>query len=66
VFVLRQATAIETIPPLAGLAIAAVLAVGTAAGVLLLLDPRSRSYARGLRRLLASSYRQSAPSAPGS
>ncbi|MGH3020346.1 MAG: hypothetical protein ACRDNR_09320, partial [Gaiellaceae bacterium] len=59
------ATAIESIPPLAGLAIAAVLAVGTAAGMLLALDPRSRAYARGLRRMLASSYRPSAPSAPG-
>ena len=65
VFVLRQATAIEAIPPFAGLAIAAVLAAGTAAGVLLLLDPSSRAYVRSLRRGLASSYRPSAPSAPG-
>jgi len=64
VLVLREATAIEGIPPAAGLAVAAVLAAGTAAGTLLALDPRSRGYARSLRGL-ASSYRPSAPSAPG-
>jgi O-antigen/teichoic acid export membrane protein len=66
VVVLREATAIETISPIAGLAIAAVLAGGTAVGTLLALDARSREYLRALRRGLASSYRPSAPSAPGS
>jgi O-antigen/teichoic acid export membrane protein len=64
VFALREATAIESIPPFVGLAVAGVLAAGTAAGVLLLLDKRSRAYVRTLRGL-ASSYRPSAPSAPG-
>jgi polysaccharide transporter, PST family len=65
VFVLREATAIESIPPAAGLAIALVLAGGTAGGLLFLLDARFREYARRLRRGLVSSYRPSAPSAPG-
>ena len=60
VFVLREATAIETIPPFAGLAIAGVLAAGTAAAVLFALDRRSRAHVRGLPRMLASSYRPSA------
>jgi O-antigen/teichoic acid export membrane protein len=65
VWILREATAIESVPPVVGLAVAAVLAAVTAAGTLLSLDPRSREYARRLRRALASSYRPSAPSAPG-
>src|SRR5919106_1153032 len=65
VVALREATAVETIPPIAGLAIAGVLAGGTAAGLLLLLDARFREYARRLRRALVSTYRPSAPSPPG-
>lgn len=65
VFLLREATAIESLRPFLGLVIAGALAVGTAAGVMLLLDKRSRGYLRALRGL-ASSYRPSAPSAPGS
>ena len=65
VVALREATAVESIPPIAGLAIAGVLAGGTAAGLLLLLDARFREYARRLRRALVSTYRPSAPSAPG-
>ncbi len=64
VVALRELTAIETLPPFAGLVIAGALAAGAAAGVLLLLDPRARTYVRGLRGL-ASAYRPSAPSAPG-
>lgn len=66
VWALQEATAIESISPFAGLVVAGVLATVTAVGTLLSLDPRSREYARGLRRALASSYRPSAPSAPGS
>lgn len=65
VVVLREATAIESIAPLAGLAVAGVLAAATGVGVLLLLDARARGYVRDLRRGLASAYRPSAPSAPG-
>ena len=65
VFLLREATRIESIPPIAGLAVAAALGVAAAAGTLLALDPRSRDYARGLRRALAAAYRPSAPSARG-
>lgn len=65
VFLLREATTIESLPPLLGLVIAGALAVGTAGGAMLLLDKRSRGYLRALRGL-ASSYRPSAPSAPGS
>jgi len=65
VAVLREATAIESIPAIAGLAVAVVLAAGTAAGLLFLLDARFREYARRLRRGVASAYRPSAPSAPG-
>jgi O-antigen/teichoic acid export membrane protein len=65
VVVLREATAIESIPAIAGLAVALVLAAGTAAGLLLLLDARFREYARRLRRGVASAHRPSAPSAPG-
>ena len=65
VVLLREATAIESIPPIAGLAIAGLLAAGTAAGTLFLLDSHSRAYVRSLRRMLASTYRPSAPSAPG-
>lgn len=54
VWVLREATAIESVAPLAGLVVAGVLAVVTATVTLLSLDPRSREYARGLRRGLAS------------
>jgi teichuronic acid exporter len=50
VFVLREATAIETIPPVAGLMIAGGFAVATAAATLVLLDARARAYVRGLRR----------------
>jgi O-antigen/teichoic acid export membrane protein len=50
VFVLREMTAIETIPPVAGLAVAGVLAAATAAGTLFLLDHRAREYVRRLRR----------------
>jgi O-antigen/teichoic acid export membrane protein len=50
VFVLREATAIETIAPVAGLAVAGVLSTVTAVGTLLLLDPGARAYIRGLRR----------------
>jgi len=64
VFLLREATTIESLPPFLGLAIAGALAVGTAGGAMLLLDKRSRGYLRALREL-ASSYRPSAPSAPG-
>lgn len=64
VVALREATAIESIPPFPGVVIAGVLAVGAAVGVLLLLDSRSRAYVRALRGL-ASSFRTSAPSAPG-
>jgi PST family polysaccharide transporter len=63
VWLLQEATAIESIPPLAGLAIAAFVAAGTAAATLFSLDARFREYARRLRRGLASSYRPSAPSA---
>jgi PST family polysaccharide transporter len=49
VLFLREATAIERIPPVAGLAVAALLAAATAVGTLLALDPRSRRYARDLR-----------------
>ena len=66
VLVLREATAIEGIAPIAGLAIALVLAGGTAAGLLFLLDARFREYSRRLRRGVVSAYRPSAPSAPGS
>ncbi|HEU4450251.1 MAG TPA: lipopolysaccharide biosynthesis protein [Gaiellaceae bacterium] len=65
VLLLRETTAIESAPPIAGLAVAAVLAVATAVGTLLALDARAREYARRLRRGLASSYRPSAPSTPG-
>ena len=65
VFLLREATRIESIPPIAGLAVAAALGVAAAACTLLALDPRSRDYARGLRRGLASAYRPSAPSTRG-
>ncbi|MGH7357254.1 MAG: hypothetical protein ACREJR_00395, partial [Candidatus Rokuibacteriota bacterium] len=54
VWILREATAIESIAPIAGLVVAATLAAGTAVAVLLWLDPRSRGYVRGLRRGLAS------------
>lgn len=64
VYALREATAIESLPPLVGAIVAGVLAAGTAGGVLLLLDERSRAYARALRGV-ASSLRPSAPSAPG-
>jgi O-antigen/teichoic acid export membrane protein len=64
VFLLREATAIESLPPFVGLLIAGALALGTAGGAMLLLDKRSRGYLRALRGL-ASSYRPSAPSAPG-
>lgn len=53
VLVLREATAIESLPPGAGLAVAALLAATTAVGTLLALDPRSRRYARDLRRGIA-------------
>jgi O-antigen/teichoic acid export membrane protein len=63
--ILQEATAIESAPPIVGLTIAGALAVVTAAGTLFSLDPSSRDYVRGLRRMLASSYRPSTPSAPG-
>ena len=54
VVLLREATAIESIPPAAGLAVAALVGGIAAVGTLLALDGRSRQYARDLRRGLAA------------
>jgi PST family polysaccharide transporter len=54
VLALREATPIETAPPVAGLAVAVVVGGATALAALLALDAGSRRYARGLTRLAAS------------